>query len=220
MFKSLISLFLESNCPLCERAGGDVICKHCLNRIKSCQLNHQYWQKQKDVPVFAWGKYEGELKRAIAALKYHNCPELGELMGLWLGRAWCDSLCYDRAKNILVVPIPIHPNKLKQRGYNQAESIGRGFCKFTRLAMKSRGLKRIRQTKAMFDLTPQQRKENIKSAFAIGEQFEKNPPRSPVLLIDDIYTTGNTVTEAAKILRDRGIKVCGAVTVSIARTNK
>ena len=218
MFKSLISLFLESNCPLCDRAARDLVCKSCLARLRCCQLNHKYWYRRKDLRVFAWGKYRGELKRAIAALKYQNCPELGELMGLWLGRAWCDSSCYDRTKKIIVVPIPMHSKKFKQRGYNQAELIGRGFCKFTGYPMGARGLKRLKQTKAMFDLTPQQRQENIKSAFAIGPEFEKKQVRSPVILIDDICTTGNTITEAAKILRDRGIEVWGAATVSITST--
>ncbi len=219
MLKSLIALFLESNCPLCDRtAARDIICNSCNDRLSRSQLKGKYWHERKDIAVFAWGNYGGELKRAIAAVKYQNCPELGELMGLWLGRAWCDAIGYSRAKKMIVVPIPIHPKKLKQRGYNQAESIGRGFCKFTGYPMRSRGLKRKKYTQAMFDLTPQQRQENIKSAFVIGGEFDKQPPRSPVILIDDICTTGNTLAEAAKILRDRGIEVFGAATVSITST--
>jgi len=210
MLKSLISLFLESNCPLCDRTARNLICQSCCDRIHKEKNLHS----QTSLKVFAWGAYRGQLKRAIAALKYQNCPELGQLMGLWLGEAWLKSSGYKPAKKIIVVPIPMHSNKLKQRGYNQAELIARGFCQFTGFSLRSRGLKRIKETKAMFALTSAQRKENIRSAFGIGPEFAQKNPRSPVLLIDDIYTTGNTVTEATKILEDRGIKVFGAATLS------
>lgn len=216
MFKSLISVFLESNCPLCQRGAKELICNYCLEGIKNCQLKNNSCQGQTELPVFAWGRYRGQLKRAIAALKYENCPKLGQLMGIWLGRAWLESSFYNKNKKITVVPVPIHPKKLRTRGYNQAELIARGFCRSTGYSLTSHGLKRVKETKAMFGLDFQQRKENLREAIAVGPDFEKNPPKSPVLIVDDIYTSGTTATEAALTLQKRKIAAIGIVTVSIA----
>ncbi|MGK7873057.1 MAG: ComF family protein [Xenococcaceae cyanobacterium] len=214
MLKSLLSLFLQSSCPLCERPADDRVCEYCQRQLQRCQLKNscQFWQG--DLPVFVWGVYGGQLRRAIAALKYDAHPQLGELMGYWLGKAWLDSPLYAKAKKMTVVPIPLHPNKLQERGFNQAELIGRSFCQFTGYSLQKQGLERMRETKAMFGLSALERKQNLSNAFGLGKGFQRRHPKSPVLLLDDIYTTGTTVREAAKILHQERIQVFGVVAIA------
>lgn len=212
MLKSLLSLFLKPNCSLCDRPAEDILCKDCQRQIKNCQLKNpqQFWHLK--LPLFAWGEYEGKLKQAIATLKYENHPELGNFLGCWLGESWLKSGMKNSFQKISVIPIPLHADKLKQRGFNQAELIAKGFCQLTGYPLIAQGLERVRNTEAMFGLNPRQREDNIKNAFRIAKAIEKYS--SPILLLDDIYTRGTTVREAASTLRSQGIQVTGVVALS------
>jgi ComF family protein len=207
--KQLFSLFLEQPCLLCDRSAKDLICIYCQRKLTDEQLNRPQELWQGDLPVFAWGKYDGQLKRAIAALKYHNQPELGILLGRWLGNAWLDRVPVKHTK-LTIIPIPMHQEKLKTRGFNQTVKITQGFCETTGYRFQTQALIRTKQTEAMFGLNPLQRQENIQNAFQIGDKL----PKTPVLLLDDIYTTGVTVKEAAKIFRQQNVKVCGIIVLA------
>jgi ComF family protein len=215
MLKNFLSLFLKSNCLLCQRSGSDLICSYCQGRLDSCKLKNpsKYWQGE--LPLFAWGVYGGNLKRAIATMKYESHPELGELMGNWLAKAWLTSEVGKRVKKLTVVPIPIHSSKMQERGFNQAELIARSFCQLTGYSLQKQGLIRMRDTKPMFDLNPKEREENIKGALSLGKDFQHRHPAAPVLLVDDIYTRGTTVREASQVLSKQKISVFGAIVVSM-----
>ena len=214
MLKNVLSLFLESRCPLCDRSTAETVCEFCQRQLRQCQLKNpcRYWQG--DLPLFAWGVYRGPLKRAIAALKYGDHRQLGKLLGAWLGQAWLNSPCAN--KKLTVVPIPLHPQKLQTRGFNQAELIAQSFCKLTGYSLQPHGLQRVRKTEAMYGLTGHQRENNLQNALIVGQSLQQYRSREPILIVDDIYTTGTTVKEAARSLRLQRIKVFGAATVSIA----
>ena len=162
----------------------------------------------------AWGTYEGALKQAIAALKYAQHPELAVPLGRALGTRWQQSPLTQRSP--LVVPIPMFVEKLRQRGYNQADLIASAFCAQTGLPLVRQGLIRQRATAPQFGLGVQARQQNLAGAFTLGKAFQQRPDR-PVLLLDDIFTTGTTVQAAAKELRRCGVSVCGVVTVARAK---
>lgn len=216
VLKSFLSLWLKFPCPLCQRTAEQTLCQDCQNKLASYQLHKPQEQWLGDLPLFAWGKYDGELSRAIAKLKYDNHPEIGVLLGNWLGKSWRQNCPIATQQKVIVLPIPLHQAKLKTRGFNQAESIARGFCQITKYPLVTEGLIRIKATEAMFALNPIQRQHNIKNAFKIGNIWQQNPPNLPVLLLDDIYTRGTTVKEAARILRQHQIKVLGAIAVAQA----
>ena len=213
----LLALFLKSKCPLCDRPAEVELCEYCKRQLLRCQLKNpsNFWQGE--LPVFVWGTYGGVLKRAIASLKYENQPQLARPLGYQLGEAWLKSPAATRAKKLTIVPIPLHPTKLQQRGYNQAEIIAQSFCDITGYKQQPLGLERIRATEAQFGLSAQAREQNLADAFVIGKSFRKHPPNSPVLLVDDIYTTGATVRCAAQTLRRQGIKVYGVIAIATSR---
>ncbi|GBF82383.1 ComF family protein [Aphanothece sacrum] len=214
MLKSFLSLFLKDNCPLCKRPTEDQICRDCSRQVKSYQFKNprQFWQG--DLPFLAWGKYDGKLKKAIATLKYDKHPQIGELFGYWLGETWQELGLIKTNIKPIVIPIPLHSQKQKERGFNQAEMMAKGFCQITKYPLKVKGLIRIRATEAMFGLNPQQRQENIKQAFELDSSFQKHPPQTPILLIDDIYTTGTTAKEVTKLLQKKGINVLGIAVIA------
>ncbi|GFE70133.1 ComF family protein [Chroococcus sp. FPU101] len=211
MLKSFLSLFLQQNCPLCERITEQKICQDCLKQIHSQQFKNtaQFWSDE--LPLFVWGNYEGKLKQAIAALKYERHAELGEMMGQWIAQAWLKSLA---RKQLILIPIPIHAQKLKERGFNQAELIAKGFSQVTGYPIQPQALIRSKETKAMYSLKPKEREENLKNAFKIGKL---NQSKTNVLLIDDIYTTGTTAKEAVKCLRSHHIPVIGIATLATTK---
>ena len=204
--KDLLNLFLESNCPLCQRPTSQEFCQDCTKQMQSCQLRHSTWWEGQ-LPVFAWGMYGGTLKHAIAALKYQNQPQLARPLGDWLARAWLNSQL--ASQSLIVVPIPLHSNKQKQRGYNQASLLAQSFCDSTGLPLQNNGLERIRETEAQFGLSVLEREKNLAMAFRLGSGFRRHHPASPVLLLDDVYTTGATARSAVQTLQRHGIQVYG-----------
>lgn len=166
--------------------------------------------------MLAWGRYDGILKRAVAQLKYQAQTQLAQPLGHWLGEIWVNCAGSKRWQSVTVVPIPLHSQRWQQRGYNQAELIARSFCQYTKMPIKAQGLERRKETQALYGLDAAARAQNLADAFGLGKDFQQQPPRSPVLLVDDIYTTGATVRSAAQTLRQQGISVLGVAVIAIA----
>ncbi len=207
----LLRFVFQAPCPLCARFTSAALCSDCQRRIECDRLSNpaQYWR---DSPrVFAWGNYSDTLKRAISALKYDRQSHLATPLGEWLAQAWLQSFSLDRA--LSVIPIPLHPDKQQQRGYNQAELIARAFCRITGYPIAPHGLHRIRSTEALFNLSAQQREQTLTQAFQFGRVHSK----AQILLIDDIYTTGATVRAAIEVLNRSGYSVFGVAAVAKAK---
>ncbi|MEL6496725.1 MAG: ComF family protein [Cyanobacteria bacterium J06623_7] len=162
--------------------------------------------------VCAWGRYEGQLKRAIALMKYQCQPEIGNLLGRELAKTWKENNLGKPESKVSVVPIPMHANKEQERGFNQAEIIARSFCQLTGYRLETKVLSRIRATEAMFNLSSKAARErNLRKAIRVEKR-----PKHAVLLIDDIYTTGTTVNETVRVLQQKQIKVIGVAVVAKA----
>ncbi|MBR8838369.1 MAG: ComF family protein [Stigonema ocellatum SAG 48.90 = DSM 106950] len=212
-FKGLLNLFLKSNCPLCQRPTSEEFCQQCYRQLQKCHLPEPSFLWQNPQPVFALARYSGILKRAIAAMKYENQPQIARPLGQWLGEAWLlNSPKY--TQKLVVVPIPLHPSKQKQRGFNQAALIAQSFCDTTGLKLKLNGLERVRETKAQHNLSATEREKNLASAFELGKDFRR-PSDALVLLVDDIYTTGATTKSVVQTLTQGGIGVLGLAAAAV-----
>jgi ComF family protein len=212
IFKPLLNLFLQTNCPLCQRSTPRDFCQYCSKQLQSYHVKNSSLMWKQPLPVFVWGNYSGSVKRAIAMMKYENQPQIGKMFGQWLGEAWLLNPPHDQ--NLIVVPIPLHPSKQKQRGYNQAALIAEGFCQITGFKCKNQALTRIKETQAQFGLSSTERETNLAKAFSVSAEFRHRPPNIPVLLIDDIYTTGATAKSAIATFQQSGISVIGLAAVA------
>jgi len=168
------------------------------------------------LPLFAWGAYGGALKRSIAALKYNNQPHLARPLGHWMAQSWLRS--GQNLDSAIVVPIPIHSTKRQQRGFNQADLLAQSFCQLSGLTLEPQGLERIRATEAQFGLSSADREQNVAGAFVLGKAFCRKPPTQPVIVLDDIYTTGATAMAAMQTLQRHSIVVQHLVV--LARTQR
>lgn len=213
---SLLDLFLYPNCPLCKRPTPQIPCQYCQQQIFAYRRSQELPGK---MPVWIWGQYEDAIKRAIARIKYNNhyqksCPQLGKIFGHWLGADWLNY--YGDQKNIVIVPIPLHSEKLKTRGFNQAELIAQGFAEMTGLPLVKNGLIRVKNTPALFGLSVAERKDVMNNALSVSKKLERYR-HCRVLIIDDIFTTGTTIRQAYRCLRQNRFTIWGTVAIASPR---
>jgi ComF family protein len=172
------------------------------------------------VRATAYGSYDGGLRELIHLLKYEQVRPAANVLGRMLAEAIADLEPLFGAGVVLVVPVPLHREKLRQRGFNQSELIARTALKLRpakdRLALNTDVLARLRPTQSQIGLTRHQRRENLRGAFAVVNP--KEIAGREILLVDDVFTTGTTASECARILRRGGASKVWVATV--ARTLK
>lgn len=216
--KGLLNLFLEYQCPLCQRSTPKDFCPDCQRQLLRCQIPkpEKFWRGE--LPIFPWGVYGGTLKRALVALKYEDQPQVAQPLGHWLADAWQKS-SFASNKKLTIVPIPLHPKKQQERGYNQAELLAESFCQVTGLSLERHGLARVRETEALFSKSAVEREENLAAAFTLGKGFCRGISKTPIMLLDDIYTTGATARSSALVLREHGMRVFGIVAIATPQSS-
>jgi ComF family protein len=212
-WRDFLNVVLAGPCPLCQRSTAQPVCRDCDRKLQQSQT--ATWVPGVP-PIFAWATYGGEVKRAIAALKYENQPQLARPLGQWLGQAWLDSPANTVSLAPWVVPVPLHLTRLQERGFNQAELLAAQFCAVTGLRLVPQGLVRAKATTAQFQLGPTERERNLTQAFTIHSSLLRRTGSAPILLVDDIYTTGATIREVVQTCRRQGIRVCGVVVLAKA----
>ena len=178
----------------------------------------------------AYGSYEGGLRELVHLLKYNGVRPAAKVLGRMLAEALTaldaefeqarlDRGLYDR-QAILVVPVPLYKSKRRQREFNQAELVAQAalasYPARDSLQLVADVLQRTRDTQSQIGLTSHQRRENLRGAFTVARAAEVTG--RDVLLVDDVYTTGTTVTECARVLRRAGARRVWVATV--ARTLK
>jgi len=168
----------------------------------------------------AYGSYETGLRELIHMLKYQHVRPAARVLGRMLAEViaslevgWGDA-------RLLVVPVPLFPAKLRQRGFNQAELIAQAGLKLSpsreRYLLCGNLLERTRDTQSQTGLTPHQRRANLRGAFRVKGRDQISG--CEVLLVDDVFTTGATASECARVLRRAGANRVWVATV--ARTLK
>jgi ComF family protein len=167
----------------------------------------------------AYGSYEGALRELIHLLKYNGVRPAANVLGRMLAEAVAGLESSFGQSTVLVVPVPLFKGKQRLRGFNQVEMIAQAVLKMRpapRHLQLAEVLVRTRETHSQIGLTSHQRRENLRGAFKVARAQEVTGRE--VLLVDDVYTTGTTVTECARVLRRAGAAKVWVATV--ARTLK
>jgi ComF family protein len=165
--------------------------------------------------AIAYGAFEAALRETVHLLKYSRVLPAADFLGGRLSTTFAQLPPLD-GESWLVVPVPLHTRKLRQRGFNQSDLIARAALKRHLVAadLNTKCLIRQRETVPQAGLTRHQRRENIRGAFAVPDA---NAVRGrDILLIDDVFTTGTTISECARVLRRAGATTVYASTVARA----
>lgn len=167
-------------------ASGDRICGACLNHASPL------------TEVHAACRYGAPLDRLLPRLKFHRDLAAGRLLAATMADAFAAL-----PTPSLLVPLPLHWRRLRQRGYDQTLELARPLARKLRIALNETALVRIRDTAAQSELDAEQRQRNLRNAFAVraGAALPAH-----VALVDDVMTTGATLHAAAQALRRAGVQ--------------
>ncbi|UKM65271.1 ComF family protein [Flavobacteriaceae bacterium GSB9] len=225
MLKSIVNLFFPKVCVACQHLLDDnenTICMDCRHDLP---VTHFHFDDSKVVKKVLYGRAKiengtalfrfekkGKVQQLIHNLKYRGHENIGLFLGNWLGGELKTIEAYQQVD--VVIPVPMHPKKLKKRGYNQVTKFGQQIAKALNVAYKDDVLVKITNTKS----------QTIKSRFSrwssSNELFALNNPESiknkHILLVDDLITTGATMEACISVLnQSENIKISIA-TMAIA----
>ncbi len=189
--------------PMCEYCGRphspSGICPVCRESPLSVQ------------PIRSAFLFEGAIREALHALKYQGGQQIVETLGEPLRRSWQQSAL----ESDLLIPVPLHPDRERRRGYNQAQLLARALGWRLGLPVASRLLVRARDTVSQTRLDREARQRNVEGAFVLQARCSELAGMR-VTLIDDVATTGATLNACAVVLRAAGVKEVNAFTLARA----
>lgn len=220
----IFDFFLPRICPVCNQKlkySEEIICDNCFDKLKLTpeSLIEEEYQKKFSVkkyisdfhPVFIFEK-DREIQHIIHALKYNRHFRVGIYFGKIIGNQIKDKL--DNWKIDLIIPVPLHKLKKAERGYNQSEFIAKGISVQTGIRWNKKIISRKKYTETQTHLTAEERQLNVKDAFKIKDKDAVDGKN--ILLVDDVITTGSTISECAHQLILAGAKNIYATSMAIA----
>ncbi len=208
----LEKLFSEGGrCHQCDRPVEQVYSQLEIyqHKCKACQEHFHYFTRHVTCTL-----YEGEMKRMLLGLKYKNRVEgvraiVQAMSTRTLNTEFIKSVQY-------IIPVPIHWTRHMSRGFNQSRLIADGVGKEQDIEVLD-CLKRVKRTKKLKNLNKEARKSMMKDAIILDEKSKIVLSGKDVLLIDDIYTTGSTLDECAKVLYEAGADRIYCMTFAMGR---
>lgn len=196
-----IKIFAAPSCPYCKTRSFDGrVCKNCKKFLSG---------------FIAAGSYKDEaLREIIDVFKYNFVKELASPLAFLIFKFLKENPEIEFFKNpldFLILPIPLHPRRLRWRGFNQAEEIGKALSPLLKIPIKNDILIRRKYTKPQVKLKEKERKENVKNAFSINPErplklHSNSRDFKKIILLDDVATSLSTIEEAARVLKENGAK--------------
>jgi ComF family protein len=213
LFDACIDLIFPPRCAGCGRVDY-VWCEQCQLNLASIPIEPII---NDTIPfmefVASTGLHDGLLKEAVQGIKYGNVKLLGEELGKRLAE------CVQTQDWTIdtMIPVPLHETRLKQRGYNQAQVLCEYAATQLEIPCVPQALKREIYSQSQVGLSAEERKKNVENVFSAKSDLVSN--RS-IIIVDDVCTTGSTLSECAKVLLDAGARQVYGLTVSTPHVDK
>lgn len=225
VWSGVLDLIYPPCCLVCGKAGDDYLCADCLEKIDTIGPRHCSKCGMPDDGMICLdcreieyafdsacsaGTFDGVLQTAIHKFKYRNHIVMADPLGDLLYRCFADA--HLAGKVDVVIPVPIHKSRMVERGFNQSIELAKRFCKRTSLPLDTSILIKHRNTPHQVNLRQEIRLTNVRDAFTVVNA--ENVCGKRILLIDDVFTTGSTLHEAAKALKTAGASQVHAYTLA------
>lgn len=226
----ILSLLYPDRCPFCGNLSDGGLCPDCREKLTyieeprcmrcgkplddekqeycyDCEHHSHFFERG-----YSLWLHQGAVKQSVYQFKYHNRRIYSSFFAKELLSKYEKSII--RWRISVIIPIPLSRKKQKQRGYNQAELIAVCIGKYMGIPICTDGLRRVKDTKPQKQLSVRERRSNMMHAFCWEKELLHG---ENILLIDDIYTTGNTIDAAAAELRRAGACKVYFLTISIGQ---
>lgn len=206
----LLDWIYKKKCYFCGRSvQGVKMCTDCYD-----EMDYLPFEKNREVSgvnIFCAGEYEKNLQKLIRGLKYHKQRDLAHYQAKFMYDYWINITA---ETDFQVVPVPLYKTRQKKRKYNHMELVAQEFCKLSGYRLNSSLVERIKDTRPQYKLSKPQRMENLANAFRINKDAIQG---GPIMLIDDICTTGSTFENIISELKKNNIDdiVCFATTTPL-----
>jgi len=216
MFNDFFNLIFPRLCAACNNAllkNEKIICNSCQVSLpktnfhleKENQLNKIFWGREKVEMVAAYYHFtkKSKVQNLLHQLKYSNNKKVGETIGRLYGYDLKEAALFSGIE--VIIPVPLHPKKLKRRGYNQSEWFANGLAKSLKINVNTKSLYRKIDSQTQTKKSRYSRWENVGEIFGIkNEELIQN---KSILLVDDVITTGATLEGCVKALQGCNCKV-------------
>ncbi len=205
VFDRVLEMIFPPKCAICGSIAPDVLCKTCVAKIQPFSGSHI----MNGLNMSVASSYEGVMKKAIKKFKFMKKKQLAKPLGAYFWGS-IQMLSFD-----VIIPVPLHRNRMRERGFNQCELLGSEIALASGAPMVSNVLLRIIDTKPQFRLNRSQRFANIAGAFSLLEPLRVTG--KTVLLIDDITTSGATIGQCSAVLLANGAKnvICASLSRAV-----
>lgn len=232
MLKKILSVFLPEKCAVCRKitANSALICAVCFEKTRlvanpmcplcgqphpaSVAISHPCADCIRRPPPFDWHRsclhYKEPVNGLVYRFKYGHDLSLTRLFSSWIQKLHNDRVI----KADYLIPVPLSMNRLKKRTYNQSLELARMISRNTKIPVLANSLRKIRDTPAQTSLDKKERSRNLSHAFCWKDKNIKLKGKK-VVLIDDVYTTGSTLSACARILKPLKPQSIGALTIAI-----
>lgn len=202
MLETVLNLFFPNVCGICNKICKESLCPKCmleLNRIKECK-KHIYLTRNFTTHMYIFS-YKDIIRNNIIKYKFHEQAYRYKAFANFIVNN--KKICRYLRKYDIIIPVPISKKRKRQRGYNQSELILREIAKSMKdICVLTNVLYKVKNTLPQSRLKKEERLYNLKDAYEVrNNEIIKN---KKVLLFDDIYTTGSTVEECSKMLKNAG----------------
>jgi ComF family protein len=210
LFSACIDLIFPPRCAGCGRVD-DVWCEQCTLNLEALPVTlHIHADAIDSIEQIAFtGIHAQILREAVQALKYNNVQALAEA----LGKRVAAEIALVNWTFDIMIPVPLHADRLKERGYNQAQEV----CEFAAAQLGytclPQALKREVYSHSQVGLSAQERKKNVAGVFSASSDLVSG---RTILLVDDVCTTGSTLAECAQALKAAGALQVYGLTVTAA----
>jgi len=213
ILEQILNLFYPPMCGICGKLNQNFLCQKCNNTLKNqAKFNVENFQKKEKYfkELLYIFKYEGIIRKTILKYKFQE--------GSYLYKTFVNFILknqkfFEFIKSYdTIVPVPISKKRYKERGYNQSYLIAKEISKKTKLELQNRCIIKSKNVIEQSKLNKEEREKNIKGVYEIIDK--ENLQNKRIILVDDIYTTGNTVNECCRILQKAQPKSISVIVIA------